>query len=115
MHFKKKNDYLDVPRSLSLPLEPHNPQRHVVNCAAWFGKEQNIDAKSVLRKTDLALFIRHLILPHTLFPRDLHLVFTQHTRVLALLLNPDYRLNWRALSRHSTRISSALNSHFPFS
>jgi hypothetical protein len=46
----QRNDYLNVPRSLSLPLERHIPQRHVINSAAWFGKEQNIDAKSELRE-----------------------------------------------------------------
>jgi hypothetical protein len=46
----QRNDHLNVPRSLSLLLERHVPQRHVMNSAAWFGKEQNIDAKSELRE-----------------------------------------------------------------
>jgi hypothetical protein len=97
----QRNDHLDVPRSLSLPLEPHNPQRHVINCAAWFGKEQNTDAKSELQKQ-----MWHC-LPGTLYSNT-HSLFTR----LASCLHPTHaRACSSAQSRPSPQLARTFWAH----
>jgi hypothetical protein len=100
----QRNDYLNVPRSLSLPLERHIPQRHVINSAAWFGKEQNIDAKSELREQ-----IWHC-LPGTQYFHTLSL----STRLASCLQATHARAYSSAqsvLSLRSARTCSSLNLH----